>query len=215
MASVDNKVAALVDKALPDESHSGDENDLFDELEEDDSALDAFREQRMQQLHEELARARYMRSQDYGKYAEVTDEKQLMDITTSTKYCVVHFFHTDFRRCQIMSSHLETLAPKHFDTRFIRIDAEKAPFLVTKLKIKILPCVIAFVEGIAVDRVIGFDGLGHSEDTFTTSDLEQRLLKAGVLQRAKTTDVEPRSVQHVKQGGPRQQVGDDSDEDWD
>jgi hypothetical protein len=55
-----------------------------------------------------------------------------------------------------------------------------APFLVTKLKIKILPCVIAFVEGISVDRVIGFDGLGHSEDNFTTGDLEQRLLKAGI-----------------------------------
>jgi hypothetical protein len=107
MTSVDRKVAALVDKAPPDESHSGDENDLFDELEKDDSALDAFREQRMQQLHEELARAKYMRSQDYGKYLEVTDEKQLMDITISTKYCVVHFFHTDFRRCQIMSTHLE------------------------------------------------------------------------------------------------------------
>jgi hypothetical protein len=104
---IDHKVAALVDRAPPDGSHASDENDLFDELEKDDSALDAFREQRMQQLHEELSRAKYMRSQDYGKYLEVTDEKQLMDITTSTKYCVVHFFHPDFRRCGIMSTHLE------------------------------------------------------------------------------------------------------------
>lgn len=107
MTSVDHKVAALLDRAPLDESHSDDENDLFDELEKDDSALDAFREKRVQQLHEELSRAKYMRSQDYGKYLEVTDEKQLMDITTSTKYCVVHFFHADFRRCGIMNTHLE------------------------------------------------------------------------------------------------------------
>ena len=55
MTDVDHKVAALLDRAPQDESHSGDENDLFDELEKDDSALDAFREKRMQQLHEELS----------------------------------------------------------------------------------------------------------------------------------------------------------------
>jgi hypothetical protein len=46
------------------------------------------------------------------------------------------------------------------------------------LRIKILPCVVVFADGIAVDRIIGFEGLGYSEDTFTTGDLEQRLLRA-------------------------------------
>ncbi|KAI9786913.1 MAG: hypothetical protein M1839_005144 [Geoglossum umbratile] len=212
MANVDRKVAALLDRAPVGDSHSGDENDLFDELEKDDSALDAFREKRMQQLHEELSRAKYMRGQDYGRLLEVADEKQLMDITTSTKHCVVHFFHADFRRCGIMDTHLETLAPKHFDTRFVRVNVDNAPFLVAKLKIKILPCVIVFVDGIGVDRIIGFDGLGYSEDTFTTEDLEHRLLKAGVLQRAKTTDAGSSSM---KQRGPRLHTEDEDDEDWD
>ncbi|KAI9772897.1 MAG: hypothetical protein M1840_008779 [Geoglossum simile] len=212
MVDVDHKVAALLDRAPQHESYSGDENDLFDELEQDDSALDAFREKRMQQLHEELSRAKYMRSQDYGKYLEVTDEKKLMDITTSTKYCVVHFFHTDFHRCGIVSAHLEALAPRHFDTRFICIKVENAAFLVTKLKIKILPCVIAFVDGISVDRVVGFDGLGSSDDTFTTGDLECRLLRAGVLQRVKTTNAGPSSVE---QRGPRLHAEDEDDGDWD
>lgn len=55
-----------------------------------------------------------------------------------------------------------------------------------KLKIQLLPCVLSFVDGIVVDRIVGFEGLAHSPDSFTTRDLEARLLTSGVLVRAKT-----------------------------
>lgn len=61
-----------------------------------------------------------------------------------------------------------------------------APFLVTKLKVQVLPCLLAFVDGIGVDRVVGFEGLGRG-DSFTTRQLEARLLTAGVLLRSKIT----------------------------
>lgn len=58
--------------------------------------------------------------------------------------------------------------------------------MVAKLKIQILPCVIAFVDGVGVDRIVGFEGLGGGElgndgDRFRTKDLEARLLATGVL----------------------------------
>lgn len=62
---------------------------------------------------------------------------------------------------------------------------DNAPFLVTKLNIQVLPCVLAFVNGISVDRIVGFEGLGYTQDTFTTTDLEARFLSSGVVQRAK------------------------------
>lgn len=65
---------------------------------------------------------------------------------------------------------------------------ENAPFLVTKLKIQVLPCVLAFVNGKSVDRIVGFEGLGYTQDTFTTKDLEGRLMASGVVQRAKVQD---------------------------
>ena len=104
----------------------------------------------------------------------------------------------------------KTLAPKHFDTRFLRMNVENAPFLVTKLKIQILPCVLAFVKGVSTDRIVGFEGLGYSEDTFTTVDLETRLLAAGVLTRAKSTGNEG-IVRATKQ--QEEDAGDDDD--WD
>ena len=103
------------------------------------------------------------------------------------------------------------MAPKHFDTRFLRINVENCPFLVTKLKIQVLPCVLAFVNGISADRIIGFEGLGHSEDMFTTRDLEARLLRAGVLVRAKTVGNEVMS--RMKKQQEEEDAGDDDD--WD
>jgi hypothetical protein len=106
MASLDAKVAALVDTARDDES---DEDALIAEL-ENDSELDAFREQRLQQLHAEFNQAKQLRAKEHGTYVEIKDEKALMDITTSTKLCVVHFFKPDFNRCRIMDEHLEVSA---------------------------------------------------------------------------------------------------------
>jgi hypothetical protein len=67
------------------------------------------------------------------------------------------------------------------------MNVENAPFLVTKLKIQVLPCVLSFIDGVSVDRIVGFEGLGYTPDTFTTKDLEGRLLASGVIQRAKAT----------------------------
>jgi len=104
MPQLDHKVAALVDSAAHDDD--SDEDALIAAL-EDDTELDAFREQRLQQLHAEFDRARQLRASDHGTYTEIKDEKALLDITTSTKLCVVHFFKSDFNRCRIMDTHLE------------------------------------------------------------------------------------------------------------
>jgi thioredoxin-like negative regulator of GroEL len=90
------------------------------------------------------------------------------------------------------------------------MNVENAPFLVTKLKVQVLPCVIAFVNGVTVDRIVGFEGLGYTQDTFTTKDLEARLLTSGVIQRAKTTE-----NAGVKFGVTKKKEESDDDDDWD
>ena len=42
--------------------------------------------------------------------------------------------------------------------------AQAAPFFVEKLQVRTLPCIVAFVGGIAVDRVVGFAELGGKDD---------------------------------------------------
>jgi thioredoxin-like negative regulator of GroEL len=109
-----------------------------------------------------------------------------------------------------MCAHVDgqALAPKHFDTRFIRINVDNAPFLVTRLKVQVLPCVIAFVDGVGKDRIIGFEGLGQG-DRFTTMDLEARLLATGVLTRAKIS--EDAAMARSRQETQREEEYDDDD----
>lgn len=108
----------------------------------------------------------------------------------------------------------KALAPHHLSTRFLRIDVEHAPFLVTKLGIKVLPCVIAFVDGVSVDRIVGFEGLGYSESTFTTGDLEKRLVGCGVLENERGLgDVKARRGREER-GEEVEEDGGDDDE-WD
>ena len=58
------------------------------------------------------------------------------------------------------------------------MDVENVPFLVVQLKIQVLPCIISFINGIGVDRVVGFEDLGNT-DSFSTAKLEYRLIQTG------------------------------------
>ena len=62
----------------------------------------------------------------------------------------------------------------------MRIDAEKCPFFVQKLQIQVLPCIIMFENGVAIDRIEGFEELGGQDD-FPTLSLVRRLVKGGCL----------------------------------
>lgn len=87
---------------------------------------------------------------------------------------------------------------------------DNCPFLVTRLGVQVLPCVIAFIDGVGADRIIGFEGLGRSPDSFTTRDLEARLIRANVLTRTKITKEDER------QRLPKQtREQDEEDDDWD
>ncbi|KAH9045547.1 thioredoxin-like protein [Lactarius pseudohatsudake] len=158
-----------------------DEDELFAELEaeieNDDGPL---REQGLKELQREMERMKQMREEMHGKYTELTDEKDVIRTSASEPLCIIHFYHNNFRRCAIMDKHLATLAPKYFNTRFLRVFVEKVPFLVEKLGIKVLPCVICFIKGVTKDRIIGFEELGNV-DGFSTATLELRLLHTGQI----------------------------------
>jgi thioredoxin-like negative regulator of GroEL len=210
MATIDPKVARVLDRQKA--SDSDDEDALIAELEEgDDHAFSALREKRLEQLHSEMTRAKAMKETQHGTYVEIKDEKELMDITTSTKLCVVHFKKLDFARCGLMDEKLELLSEKHFDTRFISINVDNAPFLVVKLGIQVLPCVIAFIDGVSVDRIIGFEGIGYRPDSITAAELETRLVSSNVLVRAKMS----RQGQESKIKKSTQREDDFDDDEWD
>ena len=48
----------------------------------------------------------------------------------------------------------QALAPKYFSTRFARVFVENVPWLVERLGVKVLPCVICFKDGVTKDRCV-------------------------------------------------------------
>ncbi|MCO5579014.1 hypothetical protein L7F22_032865 [Adiantum nelumboides] len=146
-----------------------------------DPELESLHAERIAALKQETEKRQALEKKGHGDYRDVGEADFLAEVTGSDKV-VCHFYHHEFVRCKIIDKHLKVLAPKYFDTKFIRVDAENAPFFVAKLAIKTLPCVLLFRDGVAFDRLVGFQDLGGADD-FSTSTLENWFLRKAVLTR--------------------------------
>ena len=60
--------------------------------------------------------------------------------------------NTPSLRCKIVDKHMTELCTKHFEARFIRLNAEKAPFLAERLKIKVMPTILMVKDSNVIDR---------------------------------------------------------------
>ena len=144
--------------------------DLFD-----DPELERLHGERLVKLKEEREKRAAMEQRGHGTYEGVS-EASFLEISTTTDKVVAHFWHPEFERCKIVDKHLKVLSAKYFETRFVKVSVEQAPFLVDKLQVRMLPCVITFQGGIAGERLVGFEKLGNRDD-FDTASLEKLLLE--------------------------------------
>nr|CAN68685.1 hypothetical protein VITISV_031964 [Vitis vinifera] len=176
----------------------------------DDPELERLHADRIASLKKEAEKRQALKKQGHGEYREVTEADFLGEVTGSEKINIV-FLLFDISR--IMDKHLKSLAPRHMDTKIIKLDAENAPFFVAKLGVKTLPCVILFRKGIAVDRLIGFQDMGGKDD-FATRTLEALLIKKGIVsEKKKDEDDEDRGYPESRRNTVRSSVDPNSDSD--
>lgn len=184
-AAVKNKKNNL-DEESDDDSIDSSDDEFLNELEnENDPELEAIRNRRMMEMRQaQIERAENI-SKGHGQYRWITQDEFLKECVGS-KYVCVHFFHNEFERCKIMDHHLNMIAPAHLSCKFVKIDAEKAPFFVDKLKVSTLPTLIVFLEGKAIDRLTGFQGLkiDHEKnpDKWPTGKLQEWLANTGAIE---------------------------------
>lgn len=178
----------------------------------DDPELERLHADRIAALKKEAEKRQALKKQGHGEYREVTEADFLGEVTGSEKV-ICHFYHREFYRCKIMDKHLKSLAPRHMDTKIIKLDAENAPFFVAKLGVKTLPCVILFRKGIAVDRLIGFQDMGGKDD-FATRTLEALLIKKGIVsEKKKDEDDEDGGYPESRRNTVRSSMDPNSDSD--
>lgn len=158
---------------------SEDEDELFASLENEiDEDLSKYRESRIQQLSKEFKSINELES--VGSLQEFTDEKELMDQIVQRKVCLVHFYQPDFQNCIKMNQVLNLLAQNFPLLPIFTITVECCPFLVSKLNLKILPCLIVYKSGSEYDRLVGFTKLGNN---LTYDKLENYLYSLNAIQR--------------------------------
>ncbi|CCH43250.1 Thioredoxin domain-containing protein 9 [Wickerhamomyces ciferrii] len=164
------------------EDISSDEDQELLDLLEDGEGFDNYREKRIEELSKQMKAASHNIDQGFGHVETLLNEESALQKTTSTPRVVLHFFHKDFTKCQKMDEKLSIMASKHLSTKFLRINVEDAPFLVTRLKIKVLPMVLIYINGVESNRIIGFDKLNFDKNAqdFQIESLEKFLLDNGM-----------------------------------
>ena len=75
---------------------------------------------------------------------------------------------------------MEYLAPRHLETRFVKIDAEKSPFLCERFNIFMMPTIVVVKSNEKVHMFQGFDELGGVED-FPPNKLAYEAAKYAVI----------------------------------
>mmetsp|Transcript_55975 Transcript_55975/g.149267 ORF Transcript_55975/g.149267 Transcript_55975/m.149267 type:complete len:240 (+) Transcript_55975:3-722(+) len=160
------------------------------EEEEGDDDIMAIRARRLQQMKAKAKEKEANLAKGHGDFQEIEEQDFLKSVTESKK-ALVHFYSRDFERCKIMDHHLGKLAPRCLGTRFVKLNAEKAPFFVSKLQVRTLPTVAIFEDGVLVHRLVGFQEMGNS-DEFPTSMLYGALAERGAVTEELDFDDEPR-----------------------
>lgn len=155
------------------------ELERLDSLTTDD--LETLRRKRIEELKQRSSKLQEWRQKGHGEYSEIADQKEFFQAVKDSERVVVHFYRTSTWRCGIVDRHLSALAKKHIETRFIKVDAEKSPFVSERLQIHVLPTILCTKDAKVEHRFEGFDEMGGRDD-FTTAELERRLAGKSMIE---------------------------------
>lgn len=213
----------------PRDDEDEDADALFASLEDEDDST--YRAQRLEELKAEAnVSGRNAAAKQSTPFAVLKDDDETLRFTTEYERAIVHFFHPDFTRCSIMDQHCEQIASKHAelgdaDVAFGRVDVKNAPFVVEKLSIRVLPCVLGFVKGVVKGRITGFEGVAFGSNetaNSVTRALEAQFVEWTILRKKLIEDGGDSDDEQDEEEAPRrrgiqgrkQEVADEGD-DWD
>jgi hypothetical protein len=155
--------------------------ETLDKALKDEDELEVLRRRRLEGMRDAQKQRQDWLANGHGTYEELADEAEFFATCKKSRNVVCHFFRNSTPRCKIVDMHLSLLAPRHVETRFVKIDAERSKFLVDRLRIKLMPTICLAKDGKTIDYVAGFDDLG-GVDEFPTEMLEWRIARAGVIE---------------------------------
>ncbi|XP_060840985.1 thioredoxin domain-containing protein 9-like [Rhopalosiphum padi] len=166
------KVAETIEQKLDQEIQKLDELDL--------DSIENIREHRLQQMKKMIKQKEEWMAKGHGEYEELSDEKSFFEKSKLSPNMVLHFYKDGSTRCKIVDHHLKILCAQHLETRFVKLNVTRFPFLTERMKIRVIPTIVSIVDSISKDFIVGFTELGNCDD-FSTEMLEWRLARSQVI----------------------------------
>ncbi|CAG9478742.1 phosducin-like protein, putative [Plasmodium vivax] len=193
---MNNKVTRNIEKhlleALRDKENEIDlEIKRYEKLEkkiydENDEELEFIKNKRLQELKNKHNENLNLLKKGHGIYKEILSEKEFFEICKSSKNVCCHFYRTTTWRCEYLDSKLISMSKKFLHINFVKINAEKSPFLCERLKIWCIPTLMLIQNGQTEHSIIGFDELGG--DNFSEQTLINVLKKWKLIDSREAED---------------------------
>lgn len=150
----------------------------IENLDEDD--FEVIRQKRKLEMQKKMKQEQDWRQLGHGRYLELNDTKEFFAAAKKSERMIVHFYRGVSPRCEIVDAHFAKLAALHPETRFVKVNVEKSPFLVERLQIVLIPTITLIKNGKTEHSILGFDEFGGTDD-FPTEDMAYVLSTHGVL----------------------------------
>ena len=147
------------------------ELDKTENLDEDDYAR--IRAKRVQEMKRKAENDRQHLADGHGKLHKA-DGKEFFEYTKKSQKVVCVFNRNSNRHGKDILMHVEAIAAKHMETKFIWVDAENAPFLTDKLNIYMLPTICCIKDNKVHKQHNGLNDLSGT-GVYTTGTLEYLL----------------------------------------
>lgn len=103
----------------------------FDRLLDDEEGLEEIRRRRIAQMQKKHSQQKKWRDMGHGSYDELGGGHDARDVardffqaSKDSDRLVVHFYRPSTRFCDVFHAHLAKLAPKHIETKFVKINVE-------------------------------------------------------------------------------------------
>ena len=97
----------------------------LDKLDErpDEDEVERLRAARLARLKSAAGERAAWAARGHGAVREPADQAAFFAEVKTEARAVVHFYRGSNRRCDIVDAHLRALAPRHMETKFLRVDA--------------------------------------------------------------------------------------------
>lgn len=172
-------------------------NDIERKVDEAIDSLDNIeqvRARRLQQMRDEAKRRKEYLERGHGDYRDI-EERDVFRVLRHSDRALLHFYTHESENCKVLDSHLHQLCTTHVECKFLKLDAEKSPYFVERLRIRVIPTCLIILNGTVTDRLVGFTELNDTAN-FTTECLEQALVRKALLLPREDPGEETSTVRH-------------------